>query len=51
MLIVTFAEVLEKPFKLTKFIFKSIKLIGYCISYVATVKKTFEKPKIAAKNL
>ena len=46
MLIVTFAEVLEKPL-----IFKSIKLIGYCISYVATVKKTFEKPKIAANYL
>ena len=32
MLIATFAEVVEKPFKATKFIFESPKLIGYCIS-------------------
>ena len=32
MLIATFAEVGEKSFKATKFIFKSTKLIGYCIN-------------------
>ena len=32
MLIVTFPEAVEKPFKATKFIFKPQKLIGYCIS-------------------
>ena len=32
MLIETFAEVVEKPLKSTKFILKSAKLIDYCIS-------------------
>ena len=31
MLIATFAEIVEKPLKATRFIFKSPKLIGYCI--------------------
>ena len=36
-MIAIFAEVVEKPFKATKFIVKSAKLIGYCISLVAIV--------------
>ena len=32
MLVTTSAEVVEKPFKATEFIFKSPKLIGYCIN-------------------
>ena len=37
MLIATFGEVVEKPFKATRFVFKSPKLIGYCISEVTIV--------------
>ena len=50
MLIATFGEVVEKPFKATRFVFKSPKLIGYCISEVTIVEVTFENPKIEAKH-
>ena len=50
MLTEIFAEVVEKSFKATKFIFRSPNLIGYCISQVAIVQVTFEKPKIVAKH-
>ena len=37
MLIATFGEVVEKPFKAIRFVLKSSKLIGYCISETTIV--------------
>ena len=40
MVIQFFAEVLEKPFQETKFIFKSLKLIGYKLLFFRLILKT-----------